>query len=132
MSKYSYLVITTKSGLSEEEHAKILNNYGLQGYRVLHQRNGIFGRITYTLEKASEAKPVSVNPERSPIANLRPHELLIVPSKYIYEVTDILVKGIEASKDMPLEVKKLLTEWISINRYDLAQKYKEESNNGEN
>ena len=120
MSKYSYLVVTTKSGLSEEEHTRILNNYGLQGYRVLHQRNGIFGRITYTLEKASEAKPVSVNPERSPIANLRPHELLIVPSKHIYEVTDVLMKGIEASKDeLPLEAKKLLIQWISLNRADL-------------
>ena len=124
MPKYDYLIITTKPNISEADHNKILSNYGRQGYRLVKEVKRLFRGTTYTLERATEAPKVQAS--QPSITNLSPESLLIVPPKYILEVTDVLMKGIEASEDLPLEVKKLLIKWISLNRYDLKKKHEKE------
>lgn len=125
MSKYDYLIITTKRNLSEADHTKILTSYGLQGFRLVKEKKHLLGRITYTLERdlAPQSK-VEVH-QKEPSPNIGKRGLLIVPDKYIYEITEVLLKAIELSKGrevsiekIPLEVEKLLIDWIVMNRPD--------------
>jgi hypothetical protein len=123
MSKYGYLVITTKSFLSEAEHTKILSFYGQQGYRLVEQKKNGLGRTTYTLERATEVQKVVSEISERPGFNSR--AFLLVPHKYLYEITEVLLKGIEASgKELRLEAKEVLLQWIALNRPDLGKRLK--------
>lgn len=117
MSKYDYLIITTKRNLSEADHMNILSSYGRQGFRLFKEKRHWLGGTTYTLER--ELSPTKVEVQKEPSVNIGKRGLLVIPDKYIYEVTEVLLKGIEASKEaLPLEVKKLLIDWIVMNRPD--------------
>lgn len=123
MSKYGYLVITTKANISEADHTKILSSYGQQGYRLVKEKKNFLGRTTYILERNVEAPKVIT--ERPSSTNLSQRGVLVIPDKHIYEVTEVLMKGIEASKgSLSQETRELLATWIRFSRVDLGKNLK--------
>lgn len=121
MSKYDYLVITTKRDLSEADHTKVLSSYGRQGYRLVREKRHLLGGVTYILERDLTLKEVRV--QKEPSLNLSQRGVLVIPDKHIYEVIEVTLKGIEASKgSLSPEVRELLSTWIAFSRVDLAKK----------